>query len=119
MKRVVFIVEGDMEVSFIQKCVIFYLYLKGFINFMNVQKILMNRKLNKKGGNVGFEYLKNDVLWVVVIKNVLIIILFDFFRFFIDFFGYIIDSLRLLDMEQGIKEKVMEFMDVFCFLFYI
>ena len=25
------------------------------------QKILTNRKLNKKGGNVGFEYLKNDV----------------------------------------------------------
>lgn len=49
MKRVVFIVEGDTEVSFIQKCVIPYLYLKGFTNPMNAQKILTNRKLNKKG----------------------------------------------------------------------
>ena len=59
MKRVVFIVEGDTEVSFIQKRVIPYLYSKGFTNPMNAQKILTNRKLNKKGGNVGFEYLKN------------------------------------------------------------
>lgn len=61
MKRVVFIVEGDTELSFIQKCVIPYLYLKGFTNPMNAQKILTNRKRNKKGGNVGFDYLKNDV----------------------------------------------------------
>ena len=54
MKRVVFIVEGDTEVSFIQKRVIPYLYSKGFTNPMNAQKILTNRKLNKKGGNVGF-----------------------------------------------------------------
>ena len=50
MKRVVFIVEGDTEVSFIQKRVIPYLYSKGFTNPMNAQKILTNRKLNKKGG---------------------------------------------------------------------
>lgn len=50
MKRVVFIVEGDTEVSFIQKRVIPYLYSKGFTNPMNVQKILTNRKLNKKVG---------------------------------------------------------------------
>ena len=40
MKRVVFIVEGDTEVSFIQKRVIPYLYSKGFTNPMNAQKIL-------------------------------------------------------------------------------
>lgn len=50
MKRVVFIVEGDTEVSFIQKRVIPYLYSKGFANPMNAQKILTNRKLNKKVG---------------------------------------------------------------------
>ena len=72
MKRVVFIVEGDTEVSFIQKRVIPYLYSKGFTNPMNAQKILTNRKLNKKGGNVGFEYLKNDVSRVAATKNVLI-----------------------------------------------
>lgn len=69
MKRVVFIVEGDTEVSFIQKRVIPYLYSKGFTNPMNAQKILTNRKLNKKGGNVGFEYLKNDVSRVAATKT--------------------------------------------------
>lgn len=49
-ERVVFIVEGDTEVSFIQKRVIPYLYSKGFTNPMNAQKILTNRKLNKKVG---------------------------------------------------------------------
>lgn len=80
MKRVVFIVEGDTEVSFIQKCVIPYLYLKGFTNPMNAQKILTNRKRNKKGGNVGFDYLKNDVARVAATGNVLITTLLDFFR---------------------------------------
>ena len=119
MKRVVFIVEGDTEVSFIQKRVIPYLYSKGFTNPMNAQKILTNRKLNKKGGNVGFEYLKNDVSRVAATKNVLITTLLDFFRLPTDFPGYTTDSLRLPDMEQGIKEKVTEFMDASCFLPYI
>lgn len=88
MKRVVFIVEGDTEVSFIQKRVIPYLYSKGFTNPMNAQKILTNRKLNKKGGNVGFEYLKNDVSRVAATKNVLITTLLDFFRLPTDFPGY-------------------------------
>ena len=119
MKRVVFIVEGDTEVSFIQKRVIPYLYSKGFTNPMNAQKILTNRKLSKKGGNVGFEYLKNDVSRVAATKNVLITTLLDFFRLPTDFPGYTTDSLRLPDMEQGIKEKVTEFMDASCFLPYI
>lgn len=45
MKRVVFIVEGDTEVSFIQKRVIPYLYSKGFTNPMNAQKNLNEQKI--------------------------------------------------------------------------
>ena len=52
-------------------------------------------------------------------KNVLITTLLDFFRLPTDFPGYTTDSLRLPDMEQGIKEKVTEFMDASCFLPYI
>lgn len=44
MKRVVFIVEGDTEVSFIQKCVIPYLYLKGFTNPIKAIFHLYGRK---------------------------------------------------------------------------
>ena len=54
---------------------------------------------------MGFEYLKNDVSRVAATKNVLITTLLDFFRLPTDFPGYTTDSLRLPDMEQGIKEK--------------
>ena len=133
MKRVVFIVEGDTEVSFIQKCVIPYLYLKGFTNpmnaqkiltnrkrnTMNAQKILTNRKLNKKGGNVGFDYLKNDVARVAATGNVLITTLLDFFRLPVDFPGYTTDSLKLAELETKMKEAISVVMDASCFLPYI
>lgn len=119
MKRVVFIVEGDTEVSFIQKCVIPYLYLKGFTNPMNAQKILTNRKLNKKGGNVGFDYLKNDVARVAATGNVLITTLLDFFRLPVDFPGYTTDSLKLAELETKMKEAISVVMDASCFLPYI
>lgn len=45
MKRVVFIVEGDTEVSFIQKRVIPYLYSKGFTNPMNARENLNEQKI--------------------------------------------------------------------------
>lgn len=119
MKRVVFIVEGDTEISFIQKRVIPYLYSKGFTNPMNAQKIVTNKKLNKKGGNVGFEYLKNDISRVAATKNVLITTFLDFFRIPADFPNYTTDSLSLPKIENGIKEKITEFMDASCFLPYI
>ena len=75
--------------------------------------------MNKKRWECGFEYLKNDVSRVAATKNVLITTLLDFFRLPTDFPGYTTDSLRLPDMEQGIKEKVTEFMDASCFLPYI
>lgn len=114
MKRVVFIVEGDTEVSFIQKCVIPYLYLKGFTNPMNAQKILTNRRLNKKGGNVGFDYLKNDVARVAATGNVLITTLLDFFRLPVDFPGYTTDSLKLAELETKMKEAISVVMDASC-----
>ncbi|MGR4859838.1 DUF4276 family protein [Bacteroides pyogenes] len=119
MKRVVFIVEGDTEVSFIQKSVIPYLYSKGFTNPMNAQKILTNRKLNKKGGNVGFEYLKNDVSRVAATKNVLITTLLDFFRLPTDYPGYTTDSQNLPHIEDSIKENIPAVADSSCFLPYI
>ena len=75
--------------------------------------------MNKKGGNVGFEYLKNDVSRWLRQKRVNHNLCLTFFRLPTDFPGYTTDSLRLPDMEQGIKEKVTEFMDASCFLPYI
>ena len=119
MKRVVFIVEGDTEISFVQKRLIPYLYQKGFTNPMNAQKILTNRKLNKKGGNVNFDYLKNDIGRVAATGDVLVTTLLDFFRLPTDFPNYTTDSLRLDQIEEGMKQRVADMLEPSCFLPYI
>ncbi|MFW9622671.1 DUF4276 family protein [Bacteroides graminisolvens] len=119
MKRVIFIVEGDTEISFIQKCIMPYLYQKGFTNPMNAQKIITNRKKNKKGGNVAFEYLKNDIERVAATRNVLITTFLDFFRLPTDFPGYTTDSLKIEQIEEAVRENISSIIDRAKFLPYI
>ena len=119
MKRVIFIVEGDTEISFIQKCIMPYLYQKGFTNTMNAQKIITNRKKNKKGGNVAFEYLKNDIERVAATRNVLITTFLDFFRLPTDFPGYTTDSLKIEQIEEAVRENISSIVDRANFLPYI
>ena len=119
MKRVIFIVEGDTEISFIQKCIMPYLYQKGFTNPMNAQKIITNRKKNKKGGNVAFEYLKNDIERVAATRNVLITTFLDFFRLPTDFSGYTTDSLKIEQIEEAVRENISSIIDRANFLPYI
>lgn len=119
MKRVVFIVEGDTEVRFIQKCLIPYLYSRGYSNPMNAQKILTNRKLNKKGGNISFEYLKNDICRVAATSNVLITTLLDFFRLPDDYPHHTTDSQKISDIENAIRENISTIIEKSCFLPYI
>lgn len=119
MKRVVFIVEGDTEIFFIEKCIIPYLYSKGVVSPMNAQKIVTNRKLNKKGGNVNFEFLKNDIKRVAATKDVLITTLLDFFRLPTNFPGYTENSLKISQIENAIREEMSEYVDMDCLLPYI
>ena len=119
MKRVIFIVEGDTEISFIQKCIMPYLYQKGFTNTMNAQKIITNRKKYKKGGNVAFEYLKNDIERVAATRNVLITTFLDFFRLPTDFPGYTTDSLKIEQIEEAVRENISSIVDRANFLPYI
>ena len=119
MKRVIFIVEGDTEISFIQKCIMPYLYQKGFTNPMNAQKIITNRKKNKKGGNVAFEYLKNDIERVAATRNVLITTFLDFFRLPTDFPGYTTDSLKIEQIEEAVRENISSIVERANFLPYI
>ena len=119
MKRVIFIVEGDTEISFIQKCIMPYLYQKGFTNPMNAQKIITNKKKNKKGGNVAFEYLKNDIERVAATRNVLITTFLDFFRLPTDFPGYTTDSLKIEQIEEAVRENISSIIDRANFLPYI
>ena len=119
MKRLVFIVEGDTEVCFIQKFLIPYFYRKGYTNTMHAQKIVTNRKLNKRGGNVSFEYLKNDVMRVAASGNVLITTLLDFFRLPTDFPNFTLDSHRISEIEDAMKRELRDVVATSCFLPYI
>ena len=81
MKRLVFLVEGDCELIFVQKFLIPYLYKNGLENIgINAQKITTNTKLQKKGGNISYEYLKNDLRRIDSAGNVVITTLLDLFR---------------------------------------
>lgn len=103
MKRLVFIVEGDTEVLFINSSVIPYLYNLGFENPMNAQTIITNRKQHKKGGVVNYQYLKNDLSRVVAQENVIITTFIDFFRLPTNFPNYTTDSILIHQIESGIS----------------
>ncbi len=106
MKRLVFIVEGITEVSFVEKKIIPYLYSRGFTNAMNAQTIITNRKLNKKGGVINYKLLKNDILRVFAQENVIVTTLIDFFRLPTNFPKYTTDSSLIDKIEEGIFEEI-------------
>ena len=103
MKRLVFIVEGDTEVIFINDVVIPYLYSLGFKNPMNAQTIITNRKQHKKGGVINYEYLKNDINRVLAQGNVIITTFIDFFRLPTNFPNFNTDSNLIHEIEEGIS----------------
>lgn len=103
MKRLVFLVEGDTEIIFVEKHIIPFLYSKSFQNPMNAQKIVTNRKLNKKGGNVSYAYLKNDLTRVLSQGDVIVTTLLDFFRLPTNFPGYSSDVSRISEIEKSIS----------------
>lgn len=107
--RLIFIVEGDCEVSFVERKVIPYLYskvpeTKGW--FMNAQKITTNRRLNKKGGNIGYEYLKNEIQRCIGRNNVWITTFLDYFRLPNDFPNYSVESQHIDLVEKGLKDDI-------------
>lgn len=103
MKRLVFLVEGDCELVFINKYLIPYLYLNGLDNKVpvNAQKITTNVKLQKKGGNVSYSYLKNDLRRIEATGKVVITTLLDFFRLPTDFPG--VQNNRCETIELAMK----------------
>ena len=100
MRRLVFLVEGDTEVIFINQHIIPYLYTKGYNNrAITVQKIITNRKLFKKGGVTNYQFVKNDINNLLAQGNVIITTLFDFFRLPKSFPGYTNDSKQIAQIE--------------------
>ncbi|WP_101450892.1 DUF4276 family protein [Polaribacter sp. Hel1_33_96] len=102
MKRLVFIVEGDTEVIFVNKSIIPYLYSLGFENPMYAQTILTNRKQHKKGGVINYQYLKNDINRVFAQENVIITTFIDFFRLPTNFPNFTTDSKLIHEIEEGV-----------------
>ncbi|TJZ63311.1 DUF4276 family protein [Sphingobacterium olei] len=88
MKRLVILVEGDSELVFVNKFLNPYLVSHGLNISINAQKIITNNKLQQKGGNVSYRYLRNDLIRIESQGNVVITTLLDFFRLPNDFPGY-------------------------------
>lgn len=88
MKRLVILVEGDSELVFVNKFLSPYLVSQGLNISINAQKIITNNKLQQKGGNVSYQYLKNDIIRIESQGNVVITTLLDFFRIPTDFPGH-------------------------------
>jgi len=105
MKRLVFLVEGTTEIILINKHVIPYLSSKGFFNHMQAQKIITNRKLNVRGGNISYEYLKNDLERIFAHGNVIITTFLDFFRLPNNFPGYTVNSKAVMQIETALHEE--------------
>ncbi|MCA5004801.1 DUF4276 family protein [Sphingobacterium bovistauri] len=95
MKRLVILVEGDSELVFVNKFLNPFLVSKGLNISINAQKIITNNKLQQKGGNISYQYLKNDLTRIESQGNVVISTLLDFFRIPTDFPGH-----TLTDCDQ-------------------
>ncbi|WP_196935839.1 DUF4276 family protein [Sphingobacterium hungaricum] len=80
MNRLVFLVEGDSELYFVQNRIIPYLYLNGAIGAITCQKITTNRKLNISGGNVSYNLFKNELDRIYAQGGVVVTTFLDFFR---------------------------------------
>lgn len=104
MPRLVFIVEGDAEQYFVNRHLVVYLSQKHPGVWMHAQKIITNRRLNKKGGNVSYALFQNELKRTAAQGNVLITTMLDFFRLPNDFPGYSTDVRTIDVMENSIRK---------------
>ena len=97
----VILVEGESELRFVHQMLIPGLYnvcKEGWS--IESCKIITNRKENKKGGNVNYEYLCNDVERFASQGCRVITTFLDFFRLPNNFPGYTNDSKCIQNIEQ-------------------
>jgi len=105
-KRLVFIVEGDTEIKFVENSLIPYLCKKGINNTMHAQTITTNRKLQKKGGNVSYGKYSNEIRRTLKQPNVIVTTIVDYFKLPTDFPGYTNDSQRIDEIEKAISADI-------------
>lgn len=110
-KRLVILVEGDSELMFIKQQFITALYARSKSTWsIETCKIITNRKLNKKGGNVNYEYLCNDVARFSAQNCTVITTFLDFFRLPVTFPGYTTDGKLIhqieIAMEADMRKRI-------------
>lgn len=111
-KRLVILVEGDSEMKLMNRLIIPKLY-EYITNekittpwSLEVCKIVTNRQLNKKGGNVNYEYLKNNIKSFASQGASIITTFFDFFRLPTSFPRYTTDGNAIDAVESAMQEDV-------------
>ena len=111
-KRLVILVEGDSELKLMNGLVIPELY-KRLSNkphssewSLEACKIVTNRQLNKKGGNVSYEYLKNDIKRFASQGCAVITTFIDFFRLPNTFPGYTTDGALIGQVEEAMENDL-------------
>jgi len=108
MDRLAFLVEGNSEIFFVESKLIPYLYqVCGPQCSLTAQKIETNRRLHKKGGNVGYVYFENEIRRIAAPGNVALTTLVDFFRLPTDFPGYSTDAGKISQIESAVKERIV------------
>lgn len=113
VKRMVILVEGDSELAFIKRMLIPQLYArseaKGISGWsIETCKIISNRKLQKKGGNINYEYLYNDIERFTSQGCSVLTTFLDFFRLPNDFPGYTINGNQIHLVESAMKHDLKE-----------
>lgn len=83
MKRLVIIVEGETEESFVNNILCPYFYSKGLYNTVQCFKTK-----HSHGGMSKYSYIKKDILNTIYEKDVVVSMMIDFYRLPSDFPGF-------------------------------
>ena len=119
MTRLNITVEGFSEERFVKD--ILYHHLLQFGIFADVRKVLTNRKLKKRGGIVGYQKFRNDVIqWLKEDRDAYHTTLIDLYGLSNDFPGVVstkgqhgslrvntIESLILKDIKSQLSEQII------------
>lgn len=95
MKRLVIIVEGDTEESFVNDVMRPYFYSNGFYNYIQCYKLKQS-----DGGISKYSHLKKDIINTIYESEVLVTTMIDFYRLPSDFPGYQELESQLSHIEQ-------------------
>ena len=111
-KRLVILTEGDSELQLMNRLVIPQLYNhitnKGIKTSWSIEsfKITTNKNLNKKGGNINYEYLKNEIKRLTPQGVDVITTFLDFFQLPTSFPGYTTDGNAINTVEAKMNEDM-------------